>query len=83
MAFKEGFVHLFKLSLRKDVFQLSQGAEYNNLQLQIDTANSSNQRGDVTWLSLLLRLARKGHFMPMCLWRVDASFCKNTFYDKG
>ena len=26
MAFKEGFVHLFKLSLRKDVFQLSQGA---------------------------------------------------------
>ena len=26
MAFKEAFVHLFKLSLRKDVFQLSQGA---------------------------------------------------------
>ena len=26
MAFKEGFVHLFKLSLRKDIFQLSQGA---------------------------------------------------------
>ena len=26
MTFKEGFVHLFKLSLRKDVFQLSQGA---------------------------------------------------------
>ena len=26
MAFKEGFVHLFKLSLRKDVFQLSQEA---------------------------------------------------------
>ena len=25
MAFKEGFVHLFKLSLKKDVFQLSQG----------------------------------------------------------
>ena len=26
MVFKEGFVHLFKLSVRKDVFQLSQGA---------------------------------------------------------
>ena len=26
MAFKKGFVHLFKLSLRKDVFQLSQRA---------------------------------------------------------
>ena len=26
MAFKDGFVHLFKLSLRKDFFQLSQRA---------------------------------------------------------
>ena len=26
MAFKKGFIHLFKFSLRKDVMQLSQGA---------------------------------------------------------
>ena len=26
MAFKKGCIHLFKLSLRKDVFQLSHGA---------------------------------------------------------
>ena len=26
MAFKKGFIHLFKLSLRKDIFQISQGA---------------------------------------------------------
>ena len=36
MAFKEGFVHLLKLSLRKDVFQLSQGV-YAPLELVLNS----------------------------------------------
>ena len=36
MAFKEGFVHSFKLSLRKDIFQLSQGA-YATFELVLDS----------------------------------------------
>ena len=36
MAFKEGSVHLFKLSLRKDAFQLSQGA-YASFELDLES----------------------------------------------
>ena len=36
MTFKEGFVHLFKLSLRNDIFQLSQGG-YAPFELVLDS----------------------------------------------
>ena len=42
MAFKKGFMHLFKLSLRKDVFQLSQGA-YAPLSLFLTVIYFSSQ----------------------------------------
>ena len=36
MAFKKGFIHLLKLSLRKDFFQLSQGA-YASFEFFLDS----------------------------------------------
>ena len=37
---------------------------------------------EMSWLSILFRLTRKGLLIFICWRRASASFSKNTFYDK-